>query len=47
MTEDENKEKIPEENVVSFKIPTCCLEGWDSCPHIAKKVKPKKQNVGL
>lgn len=28
-------------------IPDCCREGWPDCPHIAKKPKKKKRNIGL
>ena len=32
---------------INIEIPICCVEGWDSCVHVAKPVKKKKQNVGL
>lgn len=32
------------ENVL---IPECCREGWASCPHVVKKNKPAKRNLGL
>lgn len=28
-------------------IPTCCKEGWDTCPHVAKPAKKSKRNIGL
>lgn len=28
-------------------IPLCCKEGWDSCPHVPKKQRRAKKNVGL
>lgn len=28
-------------------IPQCCREGWDSCPHVLKKQRITKKNVGL
>lgn len=28
-------------------IPECCREGWPSCPHVAKKQKVAKRNIGL
>jgi len=30
-----------------WKVPECCAEGWDSCPHTAKKQKKIKSNIGL
>lgn len=32
---------------IVIEIPICCREGWDSCVHVAKPIKKKKQNVGL
>ena len=28
-------------------IPQCCREGWDTCPHVLKKQKKVKRNIGL
>lgn len=28
-------------------IPQCCIEGWDTCPHVLKKERITKRNVGL
>ncbi|MES2224152.1 MAG: hypothetical protein V4469_04445 [Patescibacteria group bacterium] len=28
-------------------IPTCCKEGWASCPHVLKPHKKVKKNIGL
>lgn len=28
-------------------IPRCCREGLDSCPHVPKKQKQIKRNIGL
>jgi hypothetical protein len=28
-------------------IPECCREGWDSCPHVPKKQRKAKKNVGI
>lgn len=41
--------KVPDNSkgFVNLIIPICCREGWDSCPHVVKKVRQKKQNVGL
>lgn len=30
-----------------WEVPQCCREGWDSCPHVVKKEKPAKTNIGL
>lgn len=30
-----------------FLIPECCKEGWESCPHVIKKEKPRRNNIGL
>jgi len=35
---------IGAENMI---IPQCCREGWASCPHVAKKHKKAKANVGM
>lgn len=32
---------------VSAIIPQCCREGWDSCPHVPKRFKQSKTNIGL
>jgi hypothetical protein len=36
----------PDERFI-MNIPQCCREGWDTCPHVAKREKPKKRNIGL
>lgn len=36
--------EIGPENMI---IPPCCREGWPSCPHIPKKQKKVKKNIGL
>jgi hypothetical protein len=33
--------------VENMIIPQCCREGWDSCPHVQKKHKKTKTNIGL
>lgn len=38
---------IGEASHINMIIPECCREGWDSCPHVLKKQKPAKRNVGL
>lgn len=42
-----NKEKIIEIGVEDIRIPDCCQEGWESCPHVAPKLKKIKKNIGL
>lgn len=32
---------------IVIQIPDCCREGREDCPHVVKKQKPKKQNIGL
>lgn len=39
--------KPVEVNVFNWQVPQCCREGWDSCKHCVKRIKPKKRNVGL
>lgn len=34
-------------DITMIQIPKCCREHWPSCPHVAKKPRPKKRNVGL
>lgn len=36
--------EIGPENLI---IPECCREGWPDCPHIPKKQRKAKRNVGL
>ena len=44
----ENKEAtILEQKQIEIIIPQCCREGWDSCPHATKRIRPKKRNIGL
>lgn len=48
--EEENKKKEVDSkkiNLITMRIPQCCIEGWASCPHVAKKSRPSKRNVGL
>jgi hypothetical protein len=48
---DNKKDDIIETDNLSWQVPQCCREGWDSCPHAIdnqlKKVKKEKTNVGL
>lgn len=48
MNEKENikKEEVLVQNL-NWKIPECCLENWDSCPHVVKRQKASKRNIGL
>jgi hypothetical protein len=32
---------------VSILIPECCREGWANCPHVVRREKPAKKNIGL
>jgi len=44
----ETKEtEIKEVDLFNWQIPQCCREGWDNCPHVLKKQKKLKNNVGL
>jgi hypothetical protein len=31
----------------NWVIPQCCREGWASCPHIPKRQKKAKKNIGM
>lgn len=34
--------------VVSVLIPECCREGWEDCPHVARRDERRsKKNIGL
>jgi len=33
--------------LLTFLIPECCREGWDSCTHGVQRPKPKKKNIAL
>jgi hypothetical protein len=37
---------IPEE-LVQIYIPDCCREGHADCPHVAKRERVPKKNIGL
>jgi len=39
--------EIKEISIENIKIPDCCVEGWDSCPHVVKRQRKIKQNIGL
>lgn len=43
-------QKPPEPLIINnfnWQIPQCCQEGWPTCPHVTKKQKPVKRNIGL
>ena len=40
-------EEVVEKKEFNWKVPQCCLELWDNCPHVVKREKPKKGNIGL
>ncbi len=31
----------------NWVIPQCCREGWKSCPHVPKRQRKTKNNIGL
>lgn len=39
--------QVEEGRIQGFIIPQCCREGSDTCPHVAKKFRKNKQNIGL
>ena len=47
MENEDKKEDEIEASIYEALIPQYCREGWESCIHVAKKEKPKKQNIGL
>ncbi len=34
-------------DIATIIIPECCRLHLPNCPHVAKKFKPKKRNIGL
>lgn len=38
---------ITEVEQFNWIVPQCCTEGWASCPHVPKKQKQVKKNIGL
>lgn len=47
-----SEEILPSEEIKvigpeDIRIPECCREGWASCPHVVKRIKQRKSNVGL
>lgn len=48
--DDEQKKKeatILDNGQIKIIIPECCREGWDSCPHVPKRLRAKKRNIAL
>lgn len=45
--EKRRQEVFKKEEPFIWKIPDCCREGWESCPHVPKKQKKVKTNIGL
>ena len=43
----EQTEDFKEIESFVWKIPECCAELWDSCPHIPKKQSKQRINRGL
>lgn len=33
--------------IFDWQVPECCREGWKSCPHVLKKERTHKTNIGL
>ena len=47
---EEQKEEAPallNELQLAMLIPACCREGREDCPHVLRREKPKKGNVGV
>ena len=40
-------EEIREIGYEDIKIPECCREGWENCPHTVKKPKKVKRQIAL
>ena len=34
-------------NVFHVRIPQCCRDGWENCPHVVQRLKARKGNIGL
>lgn len=39
--------KKGEEEIVPVWLPQCCREGWPDCPHVPKKQRKIKVNIGV
>jgi hypothetical protein len=45
---DSDKDIIIDPEKFEWKIPDCCKEGWENCPHVVNRPKrPQKQNIAL
>lgn len=45
---EEPKQEPKEVDQFVWKVPICCREGWDNCPHVVnREVKKTKGNIGL
>lgn len=54
MENETNEEEVnlvfgttPRPDVMSIIIPQCCIEGREDCPHVAKKERKLKTNIGM
>ncbi len=50
--ENQEQKKIDDIPIIeidqfTWQIPECCREGWPSCPHVLKKQRPIKNNIGM
>lgn len=45
MNEEETIEV--EASGIQFRIPKCCQEGWDDCPHAVHKEREKPKNIAV
>ena len=43
----EKEAEILSEERLRVIIPECCREGWASCPHVPKKQRKSRTNIGL
>ena len=39
--------KVIDISEINIRIPQCCEEGWDDCPHAVQKVREKPKNIAL
>lgn len=44
---DSKKPQPIEPQAIQFIIPACCREGRKDCPHVPKKQKKVKRNIGM
>ena len=45
--DEKHPTKGKDTNSFIMTIPECCREGWKNCPHVPKKQRPIKRNIGL